>query len=47
MAGDVEARRGDRDPTSSSLVHDTAFFNSIKSRGFHGGLLDGLARFYS
>jgi cytosine/adenosine deaminase-related metal-dependent hydrolase len=30
-----------------SFIHDGAFFKSIKGRGFHGGLLDGLARFYS
>lgn len=34
-------------PPAPSLVHDAAFFKAIKSRGFHGGLLDGLARFYS
>ena len=28
------------------LVHDKAFFNDIHGRGFHGGLLDGLAAFY-
>jgi len=33
-------------PPLPSLVHDTAFFKSIKGRGFHGGLLDGLAEFY-
>ena len=34
-------------PSPTSLVHDTAFFKAIKNRGFHGGLLDGLAEFYS
>ena len=33
-------------PPTTSLVHDTAFFKAIKNRGFHGGLLDGLAGFY-
>jgi cytosine/adenosine deaminase-related metal-dependent hydrolase len=33
-------------PPLPSLVHDSAFFKSIKGRGFHGGLLDGLAGFY-
>ena len=33
-------------PKLPSLVHDAAFFKSIKGRGFHGGLLDGLAGFY-
>jgi hypothetical protein len=27
-------------------VHDKAFFADIRGRGFHGGLLDGLAKFY-
>jgi 5-methylthioadenosine/S-adenosylhomocysteine deaminase len=34
-------------PPFPPLDHDTAFFAAIKGRGFHGGLLDGLARFYS
>jgi cytosine/adenosine deaminase-related metal-dependent hydrolase len=34
-------------PPLPSLVHDAAFFKSIKGRGFHGGLLDGLAELYS
>jgi 5-methylthioadenosine/S-adenosylhomocysteine deaminase len=29
-----------------TLVHDNAFFKAIHRRGFHGGLLDGLANFY-
>lgn len=33
-------------PPLSSLVHDKKFFTDIKGRGFHGGLLDGLAEFY-
>jgi 5-methylthioadenosine/S-adenosylhomocysteine deaminase len=33
-------------PPLPSLVHDAAFFKSIKGRGFHGGLLDGLREFY-
>jgi cytosine/adenosine deaminase-related metal-dependent hydrolase len=33
-------------PPLPSLVHDAAFFKSIKDRGFHRGLLDGLAAFY-
>jgi hypothetical protein len=33
-------------PPLPSLVHDAAFFNGIRNRGFHGGLLDGLASFY-
>ena len=34
-------------PPVQSLEHDPAFFQSITGRGFHGGLLDGLAAFYS
>jgi 5-methylthioadenosine/S-adenosylhomocysteine deaminase len=34
-------------PPLASLVHDKAFFASIKGRGFHAGLLDGLAEFYT
>jgi hypothetical protein len=33
-------------PTLPTLVHDQAFFADIKGRGFHNGLLDGLANFY-
>lgn len=33
-------------PPLPTLVHDAAFFAAIKGRGFHGGLLDGLAAFY-
>jgi hypothetical protein len=33
-------------PPLPSLVHDRSFFNDIHGRGFHGGLLDGLAGFY-
>ena len=48
IAGDVSRHAADIVirplPT---LVHDVAFFKSIKGRGFHGGLLDGLAGFYS
>ena len=34
-------------PPLPSLVHDEAFFNDIAGRGFHGGVLDGLAGFYA
>jgi cytosine/adenosine deaminase-related metal-dependent hydrolase len=34
-------------PPIQPLHHDAAFFASIKGRGFHGGLLDSLAGFYS
>lgn len=34
-------------PPVQPLEHDAAFFQSITGRGFHGGLLDGLAAFYS
>jgi hypothetical protein len=34
-------------PPLPSLVHDAAFFKSIKGQGFHGGLLDGLGEFYA
>ena len=34
-------------PPIPSLEHDAAFFASIRNSGFHGGLLDGLASFYS
>ena len=33
-------------PALPTLVHDKAFFADIHGRGFHGGLLDGLADFY-
>jgi len=33
-------------PPLPTLVHDKAFFKDIHNRGFHGGLLDGLANFY-
>jgi cytosine/adenosine deaminase-related metal-dependent hydrolase len=33
-------------PPLPSLVHDKDFLTSIHGRGFHGGLLDGLATFY-
>jgi 5-methylthioadenosine/S-adenosylhomocysteine deaminase len=33
-------------PKLPTLVHDAAYFASIRGRGSHGGLLDGLARFY-
>ena len=33
-------------PPLPTLVHDKAFFADIHGRGFHGGLLDGLADFY-
>jgi hypothetical protein len=34
-------------PPIQPLAHDDAFFASIAGRGFHGGLLDGLADFYA
>ena len=34
-------------PPIQPLVHDSEFFASISGRGFHGGLLDGLADFYN
>ena len=47
MAGDIADHAADIViPKLPSLVHDAAFFKSIKGRGFHGGLLDGLAGFY-
>ncbi|MGH8761959.1 MAG: amidohydrolase family protein [Nitrosospira sp.] len=33
-------------PAIQPLAHDRSFFSSIPGRGFHGGLLDGLADFY-
>jgi hypothetical protein len=34
-------------PPIQPLDHNAAFFAAIQGRGFHGGLLDGLAGFYS
>ncbi|SCX95798.1 Cytosine/adenosine deaminase [Nitrosospira sp. Nl5] len=34
-------------PPIQPLMHERAFFSSIPGRGFHGGLLDGLADFYA
>ena len=34
-------------PPIQPLAHDSAFFALIPGRGFHGGLLDGLANFYT
>lgn len=34
-------------PPIQPLAHDAAFFASISGRGFHRGLLDGLADFYA
>jgi 5-methylthioadenosine/S-adenosylhomocysteine deaminase len=34
-------------PPLASLVHDKAFFDSIRGRGFHNKLLDGLKGFYA
>jgi len=34
-------------PPLQPLEHDAAFFAAIPGRGFHGGLLDGLAAFYA
>lgn len=48
IAGDVSKHAKDIViPPLPSLVHDAAFFKSIKGHGFHGGLLDGLAAFYT
>ena len=48
FAGDVSAHAAEIViPPLPSLVHDAAFFKSIKGRGFHGGLLDGLTGFYA
>jgi 5-methylthioadenosine/S-adenosylhomocysteine deaminase len=33
-------------PPIQPLAHDAAFFDGVTGRGFHGGLLDGLAAFY-
>ena len=47
VAGDISEHAAEIViPKLPSLVHDAAFFKSIKGRGFHGGLLDGLAGFY-
>ena len=34
-------------PALAGLSHDSAFLDSIPGRGYHGGVLDDLARFYS
>jgi cytosine/adenosine deaminase-related metal-dependent hydrolase len=34
-------------PPIQPLAHDDAFFVQVAGRGFHGGLLDGLAAFYA
>lgn len=34
-------------PRLPSLVHDAAFVKSIKGRGFHGGVLNGLSEYYA
>jgi hypothetical protein len=48
LAGDVSAHASEIViPPLPSLVHDVAFFEAIKGRGFHGGLLDGLKGFYA
>ncbi len=48
VAGDIAAHAKQiRIPPLPSLVHDAKFFRSIKGRGFHGGVLDGLAPFYT
>lgn len=47
MAGDVSAHAAQIViPPLPTLIHDKAFFGDIRGRGFHGGLLDGLAPFY-
>jgi cytosine/adenosine deaminase-related metal-dependent hydrolase len=33
-------------PPLPTLVHDSKFFRDVRGRGFHGGVLDGLAEFY-
>ncbi|MGN6302441.1 MAG: amidohydrolase family protein [Angustibacter sp.] len=38
--GDVDV------PPLQSLTHDAAWLESVQGRGFHGGLLDGLAHYY-
>jgi hypothetical protein len=48
LAGDVSTHAAEIViPPLPSLVHDDAFFKTIKGRGFHGGLLDGLKGFYA
>jgi cytosine/adenosine deaminase-related metal-dependent hydrolase len=48
LAGDVSTHAAEIViPPLPTLVHDTAFFEAIKSRGYHGGLLDGLKEFYA
>ena len=34
-------------PPLESLTHDGAWLDSLPNRGFHGGVLDDLARYYS
>jgi len=34
-------------PALAGLSHDSAFLDSIPGKGYHGGVLDDLARFYS
>ncbi|HEX6107000.1 MAG TPA: hypothetical protein VFZ26_15540 [Gemmatimonadales bacterium] len=47
MAGDIMDHADEIViPPLPSLLHDAAFFKSVKGRGFHGGLLDRLADFY-
>ena len=47
FAGDISEHAAEiRIQPLPSLVHDAAFFRDIHGRGFHGGLLDGLGRFY-
>jgi 5-methylthioadenosine/S-adenosylhomocysteine deaminase len=33
-------------PALDALTHDQAFLRSLHGRGFHGGVLDGLGRYY-
>ena len=33
-------------PPLQSLTHDQAWLDSVVGRGFHGGVLDGLADYY-
>ncbi len=47
MAGDIRDHADEIEiPPLPSLLHDAAFFKSVKGRGFHGGLLDGLKELY-
>jgi hypothetical protein len=47
IAGDIRDHADEIEiPPLPTLLHDAAFFKSIKGRGFHGGLLDGLKEFY-